>query len=331
MEKSVFGKIGSAFLALVIVLSVIAPTLTPVSAAPTVPSTNNYPYVYDPEFNTQNPNCWQVGLIGSYPRQSQTLPDGYWYPNTNFDSAWFPNNYAVVGGDGKATLRAYSTYDLLWGGRGWSNAFVHQGRVPYAGGIYEGHFKAGPSANGAVSVDGIRYDMSTTEPTGKHYIVIKAKLLTDTLDKWNSNNGLLVAFLFQYEFQNGMLSAYDSPPATNNMQSLHVDLFIHRTSKVLNNYRVWSPGWYYTLGDKYNADIHLQRVYNGKMNVGQYYTFVIDYGEFINGIKSNVAQITATNNLPRPQALILRYIQVSAETIGGEILAEIDSVDFVTY
>ncbi|MBC7113229.1 MAG: hypothetical protein H5T34_04315 [Candidatus Methanomethyliales bacterium] len=294
-------------------------------------STNNYPYVYDPEFNTNNPNCWQVGLIGPYPRQSQNLPEGYWYPNTAFDSAWFPNNYAIVGGDGKVTLRAYSTYDLLWGGRGWSNAFVHQGRIPYAGGIYEGRFKAGSSSASAVPVDGIRYDMTTLEPTGKHYLVVKARLVTDTLDKWNSNNGLLIAFLFQYEFLNGALSSYDSPAGTNNMQSLHVDLFIHRTYKLGNIPFVYSPGWYYTLGDKYNADIHLQRVYNGKMEVGQDYTFVIDFGDFINGIKTNLASICASEGLPRPQALILRYIQVSAETIGGEIQAEIDSVNFVTY
>ncbi|MCQ5362134.1 MAG: hypothetical protein NO482_01750 [Candidatus Methanomethylicia archaeon] len=54
-----------------------------------------------------------MGLIGPYPRQSQNLPEGYWYPNTAFDSAWFPNNYAIVGSDGKAILRAYSTYNLL--------------------------------------------------------------------------------------------------------------------------------------------------------------------------------------------------------------------------
>lgn len=327
----ILEKISVLALVLLVTFSFTLPALPTVSAAPTVPSTNNYPYIYDPEFNTNNPSCWQVGIVGPYPRTGQNLPEGYWYPNTAFDSAWFPNNYAIVTGNGSAILRAYSTYDMWWGGRGWSNAFVHQGSPPYSGGVYEGRFKAGPAASSAIPVDGIRYDMNTNEPVGKHYLVVRAKLLTDTLDKWNSNNGLLVAFLFQYEFPNGMVSAYDSPAATNNMQSLHVDLFLHRTYKALNVYRVWSPGWYYTLGDKYNADIHLQRVYNGKMDVGQYYTFVIDYGEFINGVKSNTALITATNNLPRPQALILRYIQVSAETIGGEILAEIDSVNFVTY
>jgi len=333
MKQSAFGKVGTALLALVIAFSVVAPALTPVSAAPTVPSTNNYPFVYDTSLS--NPRDPKQVLF--YSRTAQNLPDGSWYPNLGFDADWFGMNFAGYdlgfGGVpyGTVSLNAYSNYDLFWGGRGWSNAFIHQGRPPYVGGVYEGHFKAGSSAGVAIPVDGIRYDMNTQEPTGKHYIVIRAKLLTDRLDRWNSNNGLLIAFLFQYEFLNGMLSAYDSPPATNNMQSLHVDLFIHRTYKFANIYNVFSPGWSYTLGDKYNADIHLQRVYNGKMDVGQYYTFVIDFGEFMNGVKSNTALITATNNLPRPQALILRYIQVSAEVIGGEILAEIDFLDFVTY
>jgi hypothetical protein len=102
-------------LALLVTFSItFSALIPPVQAAPIVPSTNNYPFTYDPDFNTNNPNCWQVGLIGPYPRQSQNLPEGYWYPNTAFDSAWFPNNYAIVGGDGKAILRAYSTYNLLW-------------------------------------------------------------------------------------------------------------------------------------------------------------------------------------------------------------------------
>ncbi|MBC7120975.1 MAG: hypothetical protein H5T33_05275 [Candidatus Methanosuratus sp.] len=323
-------KISGILLVLLVAFSFTLTASTPkVSAAPTVPATNNYPYPYDPELSTYHPDYWQVGLIGPYPRASQNLPDGYWYPNTAFDSAWFPNNYAVLNG-GTATLRAFSDYDMWWGGRGWANAFVHQGRIPYAGGIYEGHFKAGASPGSAIPVDGIRYSMYTTEPTGKHYLEIRARVTTDNLNRWQSNNGLLVAFLFQYEFLDGSLSAYDSPAFTNNMQNLHVDLFIHRTYKFANIPSAWVPGWYYTLGDRYNADIHLQRVYNGKMDVGQYYTFIIDYGDFINGIKGHLGEIVASNNLPRPRAIILRYIQVSAETCGGEIAAEIDYIRFVT-
>lgn len=161
MKQVAFGKIGTALLALVIAFSVVAPALTPVSAAPTVPSTNNYIFVYDPQITTRNDNYWQVGYIGSKPRPNQNLPDGYWYPNTAFDSAWFDNTYAYVGApqgySATATLRAKSTYDLLWGGRGWSNAFIHQGRPPYAGGVYEGHFKAGSTSGSAIPVDGIRH------------------------------------------------------------------------------------------------------------------------------------------------------------------------------
>lgn len=330
MKQNTFGKIGTVLLALVVALSVVAPALTPVSAAPTVPSTNNYPYVYDPDFNTYNSNCWQVGIIGSYPRQSQNLPEGYWYPNTAFDSAWFPNNYAVVGSDGKAILRAYSTYDLLWGGRGWSNAFVHQGRPLYAGGVYEGRFKAGSSSGSAIPVDGIRYALNTQEPTGKTYITIKAKLTQNNLNCWQSNNGLLIAFVFQYEFQNGTLSLYDSPAFTNNKQSLHVDLFIHRDFKLFNIPGSMPVGWSFTEGDAYNSDAHMQYVYNSHMDVGQWYTFTIDYGDFINQVKAR-----AMTWLPQyygftPSAIILRYIQISAETIGGEIGAEIDYLTFTT-
>lgn len=328
---TILGKTKVFALALLVVLSFTASAFMPtVSAAPTVPSTNNYPFTYDPDFNTNNPNCWQVGLIGPYPRQSQNLPEGYWYPNTAFDSAWFPNNYAIVGSNGKAILHAYSTYDLTWGGRGWSNAFVHQGRPLYAGGVYEGRFKAGSSSGSAVPVDGIRYAINTQEPTGKNYLVISAKLTQNDLNCWQSNNGLLICFAFQYEFQDGTLSLYDSPPFTNDRQSLHVDLFIHRDVKTANIPWSLPVGWYFTHGDQYNGDAHLQYVYNSHMNVGQSYTFVIDFGQFMNDVKTQVQK-----NLPEeygflPSAIILRYIQVSAETIGGEIGAEIDYVGFTT-
>jgi len=325
MKQSAFGKVGTALLALVIAFSVVAPALTPVSAAPTVPSTNNYPFVYDPQITTRHPSYYYVG---SNPRPSQNLPDGYWYPNVNFDSSWFGVNYAFIGSDGKAYLKAYSNYDLWWGGRGWSNSFVHQGRPPYAGGVYEGHFKAGPAAGSAIPVDGIRFDMNTQEPTGKYYIRIKATLTKDTLDKWFSSNGLLIGLLFQYEFQDGSLSLYDAPAKTNNYQSLHLDIFIHRSVKTLNIPYYWSPGWYNTLGDAYNGDRHVQYVYNSRMVVGQTYTFVIDLGDTINHLKSYFPPINYLDGLPTARAIILRYIQVSAETCGGEIEANIDDIEF---
>jgi len=330
MPKSVFEKAKVLVLALLITFSIAAPALiSPVQAAPTVPSTNNYPFTHDPDFNTNNPNCWQVGLIGPYPRQSQNLPEGYWYPNTAFDSAWFPNNYAIVGGDGKATLHAYSTYDLLWGGRGWANAFVHQGSPVYTG-VYEGRFKAGQTSSSAIPVDGIRYPINTQEPTGKTYLTIRARLTQNNLYCWQSNNGLLISFIFQYEFQDGSLSQYSSPPFTNDRQSLHVDLFIHRDFKFVNVPGSLPVGWSFTQGDAYNSDAHMQYVYNSHMNVGQWYTFTIDYGDFINNVKAR-----ALSWLPQyygftPSALILKYIQISAETIGGEIGAEIDYLIFTT-
>lgn len=313
----------AAFLALLIAVSVLAQM--PAARAVTVPSPAYLLFSDDPDFDSKNPNCWYVG---GAPRASAGMPEGYWYPNLGFDAAWFGQNYAKVPADGKGYLYAASSYDMWWGGRGWSNSFLHQGRPPYTS-VNEGKFLVNYS-NQYAYVDGIRFDMFTQEPIGKHYLVVRAKVTQDVLDKWNSNNGLLVAFLFQYEYLGGTLSAYDSPAFTNNMQCLHFDVFFHRTYKTLNIPFSWGQGWYYTLGDKYNADIHLQYVHNGKMDVGEWYTFYIDFGALMNGVKQNLDLITTTNNLPRCQAIILRYIQVSTETIGGQIGAEIDYVDFYT-
>lgn len=311
----------------IVLLILAVATFTPsVSSAPTVPSANNYPFTYDPSFNTLNSNCWIVGANG---RASQNLPDGYWYPNTAFDSSWFGQNYAYISSYGYASLFAYSTYDLLWGGRGWSNSFVHQGRPVYAGGVYEGHFKAGSTSGTAIPVDGIIYNMGTQEPTNKEYFYITARVTQDDLNCWQSCNGLLISFLFQYVMPDGSLSFYDSPAATNNMQSLHFDLFIHRDFKFANIRFVYpSNSWSYTLGDKYNADIHMQYVYNGEMTLGQNYTFVIDFGAIMNQLKSHLAIVIGTNNLPQPQSIILRYTQVSAETIGGILAAQVYDYGF---
>lgn len=336
MPKSVLEKLKVSMLVLALLIVVTSTALTPaVSAAPTVPSTNNYPYVYDPDFNSRNPDYWQVGLVGSYPRQSQNLPEGYWYPNTAFDSAWFENNYAVigtpVGNSGTVTLRAHSEYDLTWGGRGWSNAFVHQGSPVYTN-VYEGRFKAGSTPSSAITVDGIKYNLFTTEPTNKHYIHIKAILSRDDLNYWQSNNGLLICFIFQYEYPDGSLSLYNYPANTNHYQSVHFDIFIHRTFKLANIPFSYPSGtWYNTLGDAYNGDLHEQYVYNGKMNVGQWYDFYIDFGDAINKLKYRVYNDCIDFGLPIPQNLILKYIQISAETIGGDIEAVIDTFEFITY
>lgn len=271
-------------------------------------------------------------VAGPNPRTHQNLPSGYWYPNVDFDSSWFGANYALIDfANSKVILYAKSNYDLLWGGRGWSNSFVHQGSPPYSGGVYEGRFKAGSNPNNAIAVDGIKYDVSTAEPEGKHYIHIKARLLIDNLNYWFSNNGLLISFIFQYEFYDGTLSEYDAPPFTNHYQSCHFDVFIHRTFKLANIPGSFpSDSWYHTLGDAYNGDLHVHYVYNGKMEVGQWYDFYIDFGKIMNTFKNNVLTECIGYNLPLPKYLILKYIQISAETIGGEILAEIDVCEFIT-
>lgn len=89
-------------------------------------------------------------------------------------------------------------------------------------------------------------------------------------------------------------------------------------------------GWTYTIGDAYNGDIHLQYVYNSHMNVGQWYTFTIDYGDFINHVKANANGISNDQFGVPLSALILKYVQVSAETIGGNIEAVIDHVSIET-
>ena len=332
MPKSVFEKAKVLVLALLITFSITAPALiSPVQAAPTVPSTNYYPYLYDTEFtNPQNPSQCLF-----YSRTPQNLPDGSWYPNLNFDADWFGTNFAGYDlGNGKVpqgtvTLSAYSYYDMFWNGRGWSNAFIHQGRPPYAGGVYEGHFKAGTRYDNAIPVDGIIYDTRVAEPVGKHYLYIGAKLNYDEFYYGDASNGLLVCFIFQYKFSDGSLSLYDAPADTNNMQSLHVDVFLHRRGQA-SYIPIPYPQWEATLGDAYNLDIHLQYVHNYQMNVGQWYYFTIDYGKLLNEIKGRLALVCSNYGLPFPDAIILRYIQISAETCGGHISATIDYCSFVT-
>jgi len=325
MPKSVFEKIAAVLL---LSLPLLAYGITPVSAA-VVPSTN-YPYLYDTEFST--PQAPYV--VVHYARAPQNLPDGSWYPNLDFDSDWFLHNvagYDTVAGIplGTATLAATSTSDLIYGGgRGWSNSFIHQGRPPYTG-VQEGHFKAGTSSSNAVPVDGIRYVMNTAEPTGKHYLTIRVQLTKSQLNSFSASNGLLICFIFQYEFSDGSLSAYDSPPFSAAMQSCHVDVFLHRTQRVYG-IPVQLPTWSVTRGDAYNGDIHLQYHYNTDMTPGTWYTFTIDYGALINQIKGYLVTALINYNLPVPQAIILKYIQISTETIGGEISATVDYCRFTT-
>lgn len=172
--------------------------------------------------------------------------------------------------------------------------------------------------------------MNTTEPTGKYFVKIKLFMTKNDLNCWQSNNGILLAFLFQYEWQNGSLSLYDAPAFTNGLQSLHFDMFFHRDFKTANIPMSFPVGWSYTIGDCYNGDIHLQYVYNSHMNLNTWYEFTVDLGSVINQVKQTTNGLTTYYYGIQPSALILRYVQVSAETCGGEIGVIVDDVQFYT-
>lgn len=282
-----------------------------------------YPIPYD--FNLNYPHC----TSGQH-RTTTPLPSGQWYTNINFDPD--PSNYANITG-GYAYLRAYS-YATFWPDmHGWSNAYFHQGRVPYSGGIYEGKFKAFD-----LEVDGIKYQLWNEqqtdiyyEPEGGQWLEIRVKITKRYVNSMNAFASVLFFALFQYEFNDGTLSLYDSPPFTNDMQSLHYDIFLSRACRFFGWY--WEDGegtettdW----GDAYNGDIHVQRVV-GKMNVGQWYTFKLDWGFLLN--RAKIMFITTYysyyNTYPyHVKYLILRWIGLSAEVIGSELEVQVDYIKF---
>jgi len=135
-----------------------------------------YPYLHDEEF-TQWDQTYSVWNCPK--RASLNRPSGKWYANGDFDCDWYCQNYAEVAPSiGLGYLYAKSTDDYIFKARrGWSNSFFHQGRPVYAGGIYEGKFKAGHRLNDATDVDGLRYEMNTSEPTGQHYLRVKLHVL----------------------------------------------------------------------------------------------------------------------------------------------------------
>jgi hypothetical protein len=274
--------------------------------------------------------------IGSR-RQTTWLPSGQWYTNINFDPD--PSNYAKVGVDGYAYLRAYS-YATFWPDmHGWSNAYFHQGRVPYSGGIYEGKFKDYYTNQ---DVDGIKYILWDDpnfpnykihqEPEGKIWLIINLKITKRYVNSMNAFASVLFFALFQYEYVGGTLSEYDSPAGTNGMQALHYDIFLSRARRMFWWYSEDSPGTETTdWGDAYNKDIHVQRVV-GKMNVGQTYCFILDWGFLINRAKQMfVDKFWGDTDYPpvHVNALILRWIGVSAEVIGSELEVQVDYVGFL--
>jgi len=287
-----------------------------------------YPYFHDEEFAQWDP----VYSVWACPkRASLNLPSGKWYANGNFDCDWYCQNYAeVVPALGLGYLYAKSTDDYVWkGGRGWSNSFLHQGRPVYSGGVCEGKFKAGHSLADAADVDGIRYEFNTTEPVNPHSLKVRLNMNERYLDQANSFASVLVAALFQYVWQDESLSDYDSPP-TSHTQSIHYDRFLARACKIFWIYSESNVGdMYYTLGDAYNQDLHYQLVI-GKPPLNQWVEITTDWGAAINNMKAGVLSAIINNNLPIPipKALILRYLQISTEAVGGRIGAIVDYAKF---
>lgn len=287
-----------------------------------------FPYLFDEEFTQYDPT---YSIWNCPKRASLSRPSGKWYANGNFDCDWYCYNYAnIISTPGIGCLFASSTDDfILKGKRGWSNSFLHQGRPVYAGGIYEGKFKAGQSLADATEVDGIRYEYGTSEPTNTHFLRAKVNISERYLDAANSFASVLVGALFQYVWPDESLSLYDSPPQTNYVQSLHFDAFLSRTYKILGFYGEDNPGaTFNTWGDAYNNDLHVQYVAGKISTLGQYQEIVADWGMLMNHLKYTSSTVFAEHGLPSPKAIILRYLQLSAETVGGRIAVTADYVKF---
>jgi len=64
------------------------------------------------------------------------------------------------------------------------------------------------------------------------------------------------------------------------------------------------------------------------MGIGQWYELSADWGDLMNHLKYVCSNAFNQNSLPPPKAIILRYIQLSAETVGGRLGAISDYVKF---
>jgi len=280
---------------------------------------------YRPEPYDEQLNIYHAHYGTSRPPQNK--PAGQWYCNTNFDPD--PSNYAIVGSNGLAKLRAYSTAIFIPDCHGWSNAFFHQGRIPYSGGIYEGKFKIW-TPNGETVADGIEYPFVTDYETGKHFITVRVRVTKRYVNQAFAFASVLLFFLFQYKFSDGSLSPYDSPAKTSYLQSLHYDVFLsraRRTAWIYSEDEVGVTDWDW--GDAYNNDLHVQCVAGKMSNVGQWYTFTLDLGELLNKCVALTIDAFASNYVYTfPQSLILRYMGLSAEVIGSELEVEVDYIIF---
>jgi hypothetical protein len=150
----------------------------------------------------------------------------------------------------------------------------------------------------------------------------------------NAFASVLLFFLFQYKWQDGSLSPYDSPAKTGSLQSLHYDVFLSRARRMFYVYwedEVGSEGWDW--GDAYNNDIHVQYVAGKMSNVGQWYTFTLDWGFLLNKCVELTKEAIDSAGAPiplYPSSIILRWIGFSAEVIGSELEAEVDYINFWT-
>jgi len=299
--------------------------------AETIP-VGDMPYPYDMYL-------YEYHYTSGEPREPENLPSGQWYTNIDFDSD--PSNYAWVGfEDTYGRLHSYSYATFYPDCHGWSNAFFHQGRPPYAGGVYEGKFRAWNNGN-PIEVDGIKYQLWVDndptkgmyyEPEGKYYLKIKLIIDERYVRNYFAFCSVLFFALFQYEWMDGSLSLYDAPAKTNHVQALHYDIFLSRARRTFGWYSEDEPGtegWDW--GDAYNDDLHVQYVV-AKLDRYTWYTITLDWGKLINVCKA--LYITACINEGKSdiahntKSLILRYIGVSAEVIGSEIWVRVDFVKF---
>jgi hypothetical protein len=160
---------------------------------------------------------------------------------------------------------------------------------------------------------------------------IRLRITKRYVNSINAFASVLFFALFQYEDDDGCLSDYDLPAKTSDFQSLHYDIFLSRAQRFAGFYWEHNNGtenWDW--GDAYNDDLHVQRVV-GQMDVGQWYTFVLDWGFLINRAKEMFVEAYYHTYWVRPtfiDALILRWIGLSAEVIGSELEVEVDYIRF---
>lgn len=294
-----------------------------------------YPYVYDEDFVKDTFTITKKDW--SWPSPNSVYPSGHWYPGFGFDPD--PSNYVRMR-DGAVTLHAYSYAIMFPSCYGWSNSFVSQGRPAYAK-VQWGYFLGSNStADLAVPVEYIKIPMNESVPENELYLVIRARIDERYVFQINSFASLLIAFLFQVEYRNILngtivLSDYDGSAFNGAYwdNALHYDVFLSRVYRTLGIYIEDSPGTITQTptGDAYNDDCHLQYVV-GRMEIGEWKTFILDYGHLMNVLRDKYYYVTHHPTgayLWEPINLYLRWIQISAEVIGAKLTATIDYMQFI--